>query len=69
MSLSKEELDAKIAAVQERFDAVTRDKEAADAELYRLQGEYRVLNGMKEQASDPATTVKAEPRKEVKSAT
>ncbi len=58
-----EQIDTKIAALEVLFSRVQKEKEAADAELYRLQGEYRALNTMKAELEDPATTVKAEPAK------
>ncbi len=59
--LTNEEIDAKIAVVQEHFDRVQKTKDEADAELYRLQGEYRALTAMK--TPDPATTIEAKPEK------
>jgi len=61
MALTPGELDERIKTVQTRFDQAQADKERIDAELFRLQGEYRVLTEMKEQASDPALVARAEP--------
>ncbi len=76
MTYSVEELDSKIADAQARFDDIKAKKDTADAssaeydqEIYRLQGEYRVLNQMRELAvqaeaapADPALVVEAKPK-------
>jgi len=81
MTYSIEELDAKIADAQARFDDAQSKKNAADAvvteqetEMFRVQGEYRVLNQMRELAvqaeqaapADPALIIEAKPKKETK---
>jgi hypothetical protein len=77
---SLEEVNTKLAELQTRFNEAQTKKTAAkedvdtyDAELYRLQGEFRVLNQMKEVLSqaevakaDPALVVEAKPKKEGK---
>lgn len=76
MTYSLEELDSKIVDAQARFDDIKAKKDAADAssaeydqEIYRLQGEYRVLNQMRDLAQqaeqaqpDPALVVEAKPK-------
>jgi uncharacterized protein YlxW (UPF0749 family) len=64
------DLEARLADLQRRFNDVQAKKtqlagevSELDAELYRLQGENRILNQMKEKAADPATTIKAEVKK------
>lgn len=68
----KETLEAKQAAIEAKFEEVKAQKEQTDGqsaslneELVKLQGEYRVvtelLNAELPPATDPATTVVAEP--------
>lgn len=65
------DVDEKLAGVERRFndlrarkDALTQEMQEVDNELYRLQGENRLLLAMKE--PDPAMTVEAKPKVEAK---
>ncbi len=80
MSMTLEEVESKLAELQTRFNETSANKTKSeddlkthDAELYRMQGEFRVLNTWKEvltQAelakADPAIVIEAKPAKEGK---
>ncbi len=61
------DMTEKLADVEQRFNAARARKDALDgelkdidAELFRLQGEFRALQGV--QAPEPALTVEAKPK-------
>ncbi len=79
MSMTLEEVEAKLAELQTRFNETSANKTKSeddlkthDAELYRMQGEFRVLNQIKdllvvaEPTNDPAVVIEAKPAKESK---
>lgn len=57
--MSQDEVSAKMAEIERKFDEFKTQKDELDRELYRLQGEYRFLEGMKK--PDPAKTIEAKP--------
>lgn len=69
--MDKPSLVAKRNAVEKRFNELEAQRSDIVTELSRLQGEYRMLNGMIAELEDPATTIDVEPtlKKEEKHAT
>lgn len=47
--MERKSLEEKLVSLQQQFDAMTKNKSDADAELYRLQGDYRTIQGLIEQ--------------------
>lgn len=56
--MTPEDLSAKKLAANKKFDELIKQRTDIDAELNRLQGEWRLLEELSVEA-DPAKTVKA----------
>ena len=62
--MDKKSLDEKLVSLQQQFDGLTKQKTEAEAEIFRLQGEYRAIQGIISTLDEPK---QEETTKEVKS--
>lgn len=44
--MEKKSLEEKLVSIQQQFDAVSKTKSDAEAEMLRLQGDYRTIEGL-----------------------
>lgn len=82
--MDKEVLEGKLKALEGQFETLNKEKanhekqaQDIEAELFRLQGDYRTLQNLLSEAiaseakptTDPVTTITAKPKKEEANAT